>query len=190
MTQQHWAPTPAPKKLFPIHHSTIRMSHGQCHFAMNDDSERPTKRNKHIDERHFFRRQEKIAGNVECACAMTRCCPPKIATKNLLSREEACATMLDIECPLSDEAIGPKAFTRSPKETRRDSQSSHSTKSSTHWTIKLSCFSACVVFCTIFRMLMDCVTRIMFHDSNISLPSDKRESRSLLTAPKAPLTGQ
>ena len=86
----------------------------QAAIAMNN-SEQPTKRNKHIDKRYFFGRQEKVAGNVEYIYINAHYCLPDIATKNL-SYEEARKKLSYIEYPVSDEAIGPKAYTRSPKE--------------------------------------------------------------------------
>ena len=76
------------------------LSDSQVTIAMID-SERLTKRNKHIDKCCFFGRQEKIAGNVEHICInTTRHCLPDVATKNL-SCEETHKKLSHIECPVS-----------------------------------------------------------------------------------------
>ena len=55
------------------------LSDSQAAIAMNE-SEKPTKRNKHIDKRYFFGRQEKMSSNVDYMYVDTTRCMPDVAT--------------------------------------------------------------------------------------------------------------
>ena len=88
-------------------------SDSQAAIAMNN-SEKPTKRNKHIDKRHFYGLQERLAGRVEYLYVDTDHSLPDVATKGL-TQEEAAYKLSIMEYPVSDTTIGPKAVKESSK---------------------------------------------------------------------------
>ena len=90
------------------------LSDSQAAIAMNK-SERPTKRNKHIDRQYFYGRNEKLAGNLEFLYIDTDHCLPDVVTKALVY-EQASSKLKYLQYPVSDHAIGPKAIEGSPRQ--------------------------------------------------------------------------
>ena len=81
-------------------------SDSQAAIAMNK-SEKPTKRNKHIDKRYFYGLQEKVAGRIDLLYVDTDHSLPDVATKGL-TQEESSYKLSFMEHPVTDNAIGSK----------------------------------------------------------------------------------
>ena len=95
------------------------LSDSQAAIAMNK-SEKPTKRNKHIDKRYFYGLQEKLAGRIELLYVDTDHSLPDVATKGL-TQEESQYKLSIMEYPVTDAAVGPQDdFTSSDQPKKGD----------------------------------------------------------------------
>jgi hypothetical protein len=92
------------------------ISDSSAAIAMNS-SNKPTKRNRHIDRRYFYGRQEYLASKLEFHHIDADHSLADLATKNLTA-EEAAYKLSIVECTVTDHQIGTKAtyeHTRSKK---------------------------------------------------------------------------
>jgi len=89
------------------------ISDSQAAIAMNNN-ERPTRRNKHIDSRYFYGRQERQRSRIEFHYLDTKFSIADIGTKNL-PWEESANKLKILEYPVTDSAIGKKAAAESPE---------------------------------------------------------------------------
>jgi hypothetical protein len=88
---------------------TIPMiSDSSAAIAMNSN-DKPTKRNKHIDRRYFYGREECLASKIEFHHIDADHSLADLATKNLTA-EEAAYKLSIVEYPVSDHHIGTKAI--------------------------------------------------------------------------------
>ena len=68
-------------------------------------SAKPTKKNRHIEKRHFYGLQEFNAGNVFYFYVDTNHCVSDVGTKNLTT-DEASPKLSVMEVPATDDSIG------------------------------------------------------------------------------------
>jgi hypothetical protein len=92
------------------------ISDSSAAIAMNSNN-KPTKRNRNIDRRYFYGREEYLASRIEFHHIDADHSLADLATKNLTA-EEASYKLSIVECPVTDHQIGPNATferTRSKK---------------------------------------------------------------------------
>ena len=87
---------------------TIPMMSDSTAAILMNSSDKPTKRNRHIDRRWFYARNEKTGGRIEFFHVDADHSLADIATKNLPA-DESMYKLSIMEFPVTDHSIGPDA---------------------------------------------------------------------------------